>query len=108
MFAEIITSAIRCRAAIVSGSLGTLAAALGRGVPVVVLPQLFDQVWHGGRVSRLGVGALARSPAGAVRAVARLDGDPSVAARARAFAAALAREDGATALADAVEETLAA
>jgi rhamnosyltransferase subunit B len=96
----------RCRAAIVSGALGTLAAALGKGVPVVVLPQLFDQVWHGGQVARHGVGTLARSPAGAVRAVARLDADPSYAERARALAAALAGEDGATALADAVDETV--
>lgn len=96
----------RCRAAIVSGALGTLAAALGNGVPVVVLPQLFDQVWHGGQVSRLGVGALARSPAGAVGAVARLEAEPSYAERARALAAAMAGEDGAAALADAFEETV--
>jgi len=37
----------RCRAAVVSGALGGVAAALSAGVPAVVHPQLFDQFWHG-------------------------------------------------------------
>ena len=93
----------RARVAVVSGALGGVAAALTAGVPVVVVPQLFDQIWHGQRVEDLGLGRLVRKPAGVAAAVAELAADPSATERSRAFAARLAGEDGAGALADAAE-----
>lgn len=96
----------RCRAAVVSGSLGTLAAALAAGLPVVVVPQLFDQVWHGGQVERLGVGLLARRTRDVAGAVARIEADPGYRRRAGELAAKMGAEDGPGALADAVESML--
>jgi len=96
----------RCAAAVVSGALGTLAAALTAGVPVVVLPQLFDQLWHGRRVEQLGVGLMVTRPSRVPGAVAALLADPSYTERARALGAELAAEDGAAALVDVVERTL--
>ena len=72
----------RCKAAVVSGALGTLAAALSAGLPVVVLPQLFDQVWHANRVEDLGVGIMASRPDKVADAVSRLLSDPGYSARA--------------------------
>ncbi len=96
----------RCRAAVVSGSLGTLAAALAAGLPVVVVPQLFDQVWHGGQVERLGVGLLARRTRDVAGAVARIEADPGYRRRAGELATRMGQEDGPGALADAVESVL--
>jgi len=93
----------RCRVAVVSGALGGLAAALRAGVPIVVVPQLFDQIWHGRRTEDLGLGIHARKAKDVGPAVARIFADPSYAERATAFAARLADEDGAGALADAAE-----
>lgn len=106
VFAPITQLLSRCRIAVVSGALGALAAALSAGVPVVVVPQLFDQLWHGGRVEQLGVGLMAHKPAAVVEAVARIEADRSYAERARALAARMAGEDGAAALADAAESVL--
>jgi sterol 3beta-glucosyltransferase len=102
-FAPIVPLLPRCRAAVISGALGGLAAALRAGVPVVVVPQLFDQIWHGRRVQDLGLGFGVRRAADVGRAVAEIEADPSYGQRARAFAARLAEEDGAVALADAAE-----
>ena len=96
----------RARVAVVSGALGTLAAALRAGVPVVVFPQLFDQVWHAIRVEKLGVGVHVRRPSQVVKAVAAIEADPRYAERARDLAARMAGEDGASALADAVVSVL--
>jgi UDP:flavonoid glycosyltransferase YjiC (YdhE family) len=96
----------RCSAAVVSGALGTLSAALTAGVPVVVVPQLFDQVWHGRRVEELGVGTMVTRPSQVPAAVAKLVRTSSYSERARALAAKLRVEDGAAALVDAVEATL--
>ena len=96
----------RCQVAVVSGAIGTLAAALVAGVPVVVVPQLFDQVWHAGHVERLGVGIGVWRARDVANAVARIVADPGYTDRARALAARMAGEDGATALADATEEVL--
>ena len=106
VFAPISQLLSRCRVAVVSGALGALSAALSAGVPVVVVPQLFDQLWHGGRVEQLGVGLMAHRPAAVVKAVARIEADPRFAERARALAARMAGEDGAAALADATEAVL--
>jgi UDP:flavonoid glycosyltransferase YjiC (YdhE family) len=96
----------RCAAAVVSGALGGVAATLTAGMPVVIHPQLFDQLWHGRRVRDLGVGDMARSPRKIVDAVTRLVGDPDAAVRSRTLGALLQQDDGATALADAAIELL--
>jgi UDP:flavonoid glycosyltransferase YjiC (YdhE family) len=80
-----------------------MAAAMTAGVPTVVHPQLFDQVWNGRRVEQLGVGVHARRARDVAPAVRRILGDPGYAERARALATRLAEEDGAGACADAVE-----
>ena len=96
----------RCRVAVVSGALGGLAAALTAGIPVVVHPQLFDQVWHGHRVKELGVGLMALRAGKVADAVRTIVDDPGYTERARALAARMRSEDGATALARAVEQLL--
>jgi len=93
-----------CRAAVVSGAIGTLAAALTAGLPVVVVPQLFDQVWHGGRVEDLGMGKMVWRADHAAQAIGRIEADPDFGRRARELAARMAGEDGAAALTDTVEE----
>ena len=105
-FAPIPAVVGRCAAAVVSGALGTLAAALTAGVPVVVLPQLFDQLWHGKRVEELGVGIMVTRPGQVASAVTKVLADPTYRERARQLAAKLSAEDGAAALVDAVEATL--
>lgn len=90
----------RCRAAVVSGALGGIATALTAGVPVVVHPQLFDQLWHARRVEELGVGLAARTPRQVISAVRRIVADPGFAHRAADLGARLRTEDGAAVLAD--------
>ncbi|HEY8528028.1 MAG TPA: glycosyltransferase [Acidimicrobiales bacterium] len=102
-FAPLAPALARCQAAVISGSLGTVGAALAAGVPVVVVPQIFDQVWNGERAEKLGVGVLVRRTEEVPAAVARVLADPGYAERARELARKMAGEDGAAALADTVE-----
>ncbi len=51
----------RRRAAVLSGALGSVAAPLAEGIPIVNHPQLWDQFRRGLQVAKLGVGALARN-----------------------------------------------
>jgi hypothetical protein len=106
VFAPIAQLLPRCRVAVVSGALGALSTALKFGVPVVVVPQLFDQLWHGRRVEQLGIGVMAHTSRGVVKAVASIETDPHYRERAQQLAARMANEDGATALADATESLL--
>jgi UDP:flavonoid glycosyltransferase YjiC (YdhE family) len=106
VFAPIAKVLPRVRAAVVSGALGTVGAALAAGVPVVIQPQLFDQVWHGGRVEDLGVGKLAWRARDVAKKVAEIEADPGYRERAQALAAQMSDENGAVALADAVESVL--
>ena len=106
VFAPVTRVLPRCRVAVVSGALGALAAALTAGVPVVIVPQLFDQVWHGRRVEELGVGIHVRRARDVASAVARIEADPGYRERAAALASVMAGEDGAGALVDAVESVL--
>ena len=106
VFAPLAQVLPRCRAAVVSGAIGTLAAALGAGLPVVVLPQLFDQVWHGGRVEELGVGTMAWRASAVPSSVARIVADDTYRERARELSARMANEDGAAGIVDAVEDLL--
>jgi UDP:flavonoid glycosyltransferase YjiC (YdhE family) len=102
-FAPIDLVAPRCSAAVISGSLGSLAATARAGLPTVVHPQLFDQVWNAGQAERLGIGLHARSTRRVAGAVLRVLDDPDVGRRAHELARAMAGEDGAVACADAVE-----
>jgi rhamnosyltransferase subunit B len=106
VFAPLAPVLARCRIAVISGSLGTMAAALAAGVPVVVVPQFLDQRWHGEQAERLGVGVLVRRPSEVAAASARIRDDAGYAERASALARALADEDGPGALADAVESVI--
>jgi sterol 3beta-glucosyltransferase len=105
-FAPVPAVVDRCAAAVVSGALGTLSAALTAGVPVVVFPQLFDQVWHGRRVEELGVGVMVRRPSSVPTAVADVVRDPAFGERARTLATKLDGEDAAAALVYAVESAV--
>jgi UDP:flavonoid glycosyltransferase YjiC (YdhE family) len=105
-FAPITHVLLRCRVAVVSGALGALSTALQFGVPVVVVPQLFDQLWHGRRVEQLGVGVMAHSASAVVKAVARIDADPEFRRRARELATKMAGEDAARVMADVVESVV--
>jgi len=106
VFAPLARVLPRVRSAVVSGALGTIAAALAAGTPVVVQPQLFDQVWHGGRVEDLGVGRMVWRTRDVAKAVVKVDGDGSYRRRAQALAAKMATEDAPTVLANAVESLL--
>lgn len=101
----------RCRALVQSGAHGTNAAALVAGTPTVTVPLLFDQVWHGRRTRALGLGRMVKGAgdrrARLRRALARVTGDDRYRARAAAFAAVLATEDGVGAACDEVEAVLA-
>jgi len=105
-FAPITPLLPRCQVAVVSGALGGLAAALTAGVPVVIHPQLFDQVWHGRRVEDLGVGLMARRTGQVGDAVRRISDDPGYTERARALALRLADDDAAGVMAQTVEGLL--
>ena len=105
-FAPVSAVVGRCAAAVVSGALGTLAAALTAGIPVVVIPQLFDQLWHGRRVEDLGVGIMVTRPSKAPAAVAKVLSDSAYGERARALGTKLRAEDGAATLVNAVEATI--
>ena len=106
-FAPIDLVAPRCSAAVLSGALGSLAATARAGLPTVVHPQLFDQVWNAGQAERLGIGLHARSTRRVAGAVRRVLDDPDVGRRAHELAKAMEGEDGASACADAVEDLLA-
>ena len=97
----------RASVAVVSGALGSLAAALAAGTPVVVHPQLVDQGWHARRVTELGIGLAARKVSEVGTAVARILRDPSFAERATSLAGALAADDGPGEIVAAVDRLLA-
>jgi rhamnosyltransferase subunit B len=107
VFAPLAAVLPRCRMAVISGSLGTTAAVLAAGVPAVVVPQLLDQAWHGERLKSLGVGLRCRKARDVPSAIARIGADPGYHTRAAAVAEAVRADDGAVALADAVESVLA-
>jgi vancomycin aglycone glucosyltransferase len=105
-FAPIDLVAPRCSAAVISGALGSLAATARAGLPTVVHPQLFDQVWNAGQAERLGIGLHARSTRRVASAMRQVLDNPDVARRAHKLARAMEGEDGAMACADAVEDLL--
>lgn len=105
-FVPLTSIAPRCRAAVVSGALGTLAAVLTAGMPAVVLPQLIDQLWHGRRVEELGVGRLAVRRSAIPSAVLNLLHDSTSLRNAHELGSKLAHENGSESFADAVESML--
>jgi UDP:flavonoid glycosyltransferase YjiC (YdhE family) len=98
----------RSRAIVHSGAHGTNSLALLAGVPSVVVPCLFDQVWHARRQQELGTGVWVRRRRQLSAAIAAVLGDRAEEHRdrARAFAAEIAHEDGATAMVDEVASVL--
>ena len=106
-FAPIDLVAPRCAAAVISGALGGVAATARAGLPTVVYPQLFDQVWNAGQAERLGVGLHARSAKQVAAAVRRVLENPDIGRQAHRLARAMDGEDGASACADVVEDLLA-
>lgn len=99
----------RARAVLHSGSHGTNALVLEAGVPSVVVPLLFDQVWHGARNRSLGIGTMVRRPSvdRLTAALGAVTSDGAVQARSRVFADLLSVEDGAGRAADEIEGVLA-
>ena len=98
----------RCRAIVHSGAHGTNALALAAGIPSVVLPQLFDQAWHGRRQEELGTGVVLgrrRSPA-AIRSALQIALDDQHHTTAREYSRHLAGEDGLRAACDEIQSVL--
>ncbi len=104
-FAPLTAILPRCRAAVVSGALGSVAAAISAGIPTVVHPQLWDQYWHGRQLTKLGVGALARSVGRVAERVESVLGD-DVARASTELAATMSDEDGAAGMVAAVDRAL--
>jgi UDP:flavonoid glycosyltransferase YjiC (YdhE family) len=85
------------------GGCNSVHESLLAGVPMVCLPQAFDQIPLSRRVAQLGVGAIAEEDPGAVAsAVLSLLGDGRAHARTRATSESLQRYDGETRVAAAI------
>lgn len=93
----------RAKAIVHSGAHGTNSLGLAAGLPAVVVPSLFDQLWHGERQQQLGTGVIARKPKHLGPAIDRLLTDPSLTTAAAAFGRELATEDGVGDTADLIE-----
>jgi len=96
----------RCAAIVQSGSHGTNALALTAGLPSVVVPTLFDQLWHAKRQEELGTGVHAKRPRDLAAALDRVLNDTTMRANAAAFGRKLSAEDGVGTATDAIEEYL--
>lgn len=87
-----------CDLVVCHGGSGTTLAALGCGVPLLVLPQEANQFWNADRTAALGIGEVVRAddlaPGAVTEAVSRLLGDPSYRRRARAVATEIAAMPG--------------
>jgi len=97
-FAPLSEVLARATAVVHHGGFGTTATTLRAGLPALVVPRAFDQVYHGARVAALGAGrALAWRQLDARRLAAELSrviDDPALRAGAATLAARLADEDG--------------
>jgi UDP:flavonoid glycosyltransferase YjiC (YdhE family) len=98
----------RARAVVQSGAHGTNALVLQAGLPSVVVPCLFDQLWHAQRQEVVGTGVMARKDRHLPAAVDRLLSDDGLAERAAAMGELLRAEDGTAAACDEAERLLAA
>jgi UDP:flavonoid glycosyltransferase YjiC (YdhE family) len=100
----------RSRAIVHAGGYGTTAASLVAGVPSVVVPLAFDQLFHASRLRRLGV-ARSISPKRLstrrlTKELNRVLTDDRFHARTRALAAELRQEDGAARAADEIDRQI--
>ena len=92
-----------------SGAHGTNALALAAGVPSVVIPCLFDQLWHARRQAELGTGVWVRRPRRLGPAVPPPAADPVPAGRGpRSWPPPSGPQDGTATAADRIEAFLAA
>ncbi len=110
-FAPITTVLARCSAVVHAGGHGTTAAALGAGVPSVVVPMLFDQQWHARRAQELEVGLhVPRGRAFVARLERALDavvGNSGFRTKASTMSSRIGAENGPRAAADEIEALLA-
>ncbi len=79
--------------AVVAGGAGTVVGALARGVPLVVLPLVFDQRENAERAGAVGAAVIAEDPGQVPAAVHRVLTDPSVRRAAQALAGQIAAMD---------------
>lgn len=97
----------RAAAIVHQGGVGTTGQAMRSGRPMIVMPYAHDQPDNAARVARRGISrTITRSgftAARAARELAHILDEPSYAARAAEVGAAMARENGARAAADAIE-----
>lgn len=96
----------RSKAVVQSGAHGTNAMALAAGLPSVVVPSLFDQLWHGERQEELGTGVLVRKAGQLEGAIERVLTDLPLAKAAQDLGNKMANENGPAAAADKIEELL--
>lgn len=75
------------------GGIGTVLAALSRGIPLVLLPVLWDQPFNAARAAATGAAVVISSPQDAGAAVAEVLGDPRFRAAAAGVAAQIAAMD---------------
>lgn len=80
-------------AAVVAGGAGTVVGALARGVPLVVLPLVFDQRENAERAAAVGAAVIAEHPGQVAAAVRRVLADPSVRGAAHVLAGQIAAMD---------------
>jgi UDP:flavonoid glycosyltransferase YjiC (YdhE family) len=97
----------KVKAIVHSGAAGTNAMALAAGVPSVVVPALFDQLWHAERQEELGTGVHVSKLSQLSDAVSIAVSDENIADNARRFAALIADEQGPVLAADLIENLIA-
>jgi len=101
----------RVAAAVHHGGAGTTAAALRAGIPSVVVPYFYDQLFWGLRLHKLGVAPrpVAQkhlTSEGLAAGIQSVVSSPEVGARSREIAGRIAREDGVAAAVSVVERYL--
>lgn len=96
----------RVRAVVHSGSHGTNSMALAAGLPSVIMPSVFDQVWHARRQEQLGTGIHAAKGRHLAETIRQLVSDTSLTDHAEALAGRLATEDGVAVTTQRIEDFL--
>ncbi len=89
-----------------SGAHGTNAMSLEAGVASVIVPCMFDQLWHARRQRELGSGVWVRRDRDLSGALRRLLTDESLGERARGLAAKIGTENGVATACDRIEASL--
>ncbi len=93
----------RVRGVVHSGSHGTNSMALAAGLPAVVMPSIFDQLWHAQRQEELGTGIHVKRTDELAGAVTRLLTDDALATNAAEIGQQLQTERGTEKTADHIE-----